>query len=77
MGGEDQLCPWPRESDKGQACQNSCEAEPADDLRRRDYMTLQRDRIHLAIADGRERLNAEEERIGKAIWPSIGHRTGH
>ena len=26
MGGEDELGPWPREPDKGQSCQNSCEA---------------------------------------------------
>src|SRR3974390_1139255 len=44
------------------AVHTCCEGDPTDDLGRRDDMAVQRGRIHLAIADRRQRLDTEEER---------------
>ena len=68
---------WPAgaKTDKGQASQDCREAEPADDFGCGDHMAVQRGRIHLAIADRRQRLDAEEERIAETMRPSIGHGT--
>ncbi len=77
IGGEDQLGPRPRKADEGEAGQDGREREPAYDLGRRDHMAVQCRRIHLAIADRRQRLDAEEEGVREAIRPSIRHRTGN
>src|SRR6516165_9996943 len=39
-------------------------------------MTVRRCRVHLAITDGRQCLDAEEEGIRKAVRPSPRYRTG-
>jgi hypothetical protein len=76
IGGKDQLGSRPREADKGETSQDGGEREPAYDLGRYDHMAVERRRIHFAITDRRQRLDAEEEGVCEATRPSIRHRTG-
>ena len=75
IGGEDQLGPRPREAHEGEAGQDGGEREPAYDLGRHNHMAVECRRIHLAIADRRQRLDAEEEGIPEVMRPSIGDGT--
>ena len=75
--GEDQLGPRPRKANEGQAGQNCREGEPADDLGRRNQVAVQCCRIHLAIADGCNRLYAEEKDVHEATRSSMPHRSGN
>src|SRR5580700_10242165 len=77
IGGEDQLSPWPRKADEGEAGQDGRERDPAYDLGRRDYTAVQCRRIHLAVADRRQRLDTEEEGVREAMRPNIRHRSGN
>ena len=61
IGGEDQLGPRPRKADEGEAGQDGCKRDPAYDLGRRDHTAIQCRRIHLAIADRRQRLDTENK----------------
>ena len=77
IGSEDQLGLRSREADKGEARQDGGECDPAHDLDRCDHMTVQGGRIHLAIADRSQRLDAEEEGVREAVRPSVRHPTGN
>src|SRR6266404_630821 len=38
---------------------------PHHDLKRGDHMSIEGERVHVAVANGRQRFNAKEEGIGK------------
>src|SRR6516225_6769489 len=63
IGGEDEFGSRPGKTNEGEARQDGGEGEPANDLARRDHMTVRRCRVHLAITDRRQCLDAEEEGI--------------
>ena len=75
LAGKEYLWPRPREADEQKAGHDRGEHQAAKDFDCRDGMAIERRRSHVAIAHGRERLDAEKECIGPgralAIQPGL------
>ena len=76
IGGERQLGPWARKTDKSEAGQYRGKCEPAYDLDPGDGAAVRGGGIHIAITDRRQRLHAEEEGVREAVRSSIRYRAG-
>ena len=75
MEREDQPGPGPREAHEGQAGQDGGEREPTYNLAGRNNTAIGGRRIHIAIADCRERLDAKKERVREVMLARICYGT--
>ena len=74
IGRIDDARPRPREADEDEAGHDRHEGHAAENLDRGDDMAIDRCRRHHAIADGRQRLQAEEEGVAQGARMHIRDR---
>ena len=77
MIGEQELCARLGEAHEDQAGQDGGEGQAGQYLHRSHAMAEQGGGIHVAVADGGQRLQAEEKMVQEDVRPRICHRPGH